>query len=301
ATSPALPNDFADPRLVLVEERSVTLPESYEADGAAIGAHDRIVAWSRRIPGIMLSERSAFKSLCGASIREPVAAAFVRGTSTIEVVDRASLSLWQISAGQCRRAAKIAGVTDLQGGDLGDAGWLIGIVDSSGRAGIALVKPGDSSPHNSKVVVYSDGRVSDPTSLLRGHLRTRQRTAVAVSLRWPFQLVRMTIGGTTSANSVTRRDLGTLLNEQLGKGHSISDWLALAIVPLDNGYLQTFADPRSDQRLLVRYSDDGSIKKIESVNVPIGAVYSLREERRLLFFRQTNRLELVVYRWHWGA
>ena len=63
----------------------------------------------------------------------------------------------------------------------------------------------------------------------------------------------------------------------------------------------TFADPRSDRRLLVTYDVNGSLRRAQEIDVPIGAVYSLPSERRLLLLRRTDTQELVIYEWSWRA
>lgn len=73
----------------------------------------------------------------------------------------------------------------------------------------------------------------------------------------------------------------------------------LAAVATDSGYLQVLADPRSDRRILVRYSLDGEWRANREIEVPLGFLHSRPDDALLLALRQTDRKEYVVYRWRW--
>lgn len=79
-------------------------------------------------------------------------------------------------------------------------------------------------------------------------------------------------------------------------------WRALALVPLDRGgALQTFADLRSDRRVLVRYDSTGVIVAERELDAPFATLHSIPERRLLLGSRSLGAsVELVVHSWDWA-
>jgi hypothetical protein len=76
-------------------------------------------------------------------------------------------------------------------------------------------------------------------------------------------------------------------------------WVALAVHPLDTGFIRTFADLRSDERVLATYGGDGSLLRQSRLDVPMAILTTVPGERLLLAARRTDRLEIVFYRWRW--
>lgn len=78
-------------------------------------------------------------------------------------------------------------------------------------------------------------------------------------------------------------------------------WRALALVPLDRGEaLQTFADLRSDRRVMARYDSTGTVVAERELDAPFATLHSIPERRLLVGTRVLGRaVELVYYRWRW--
>jgi hypothetical protein len=70
---------------------------------------------------------------------------------------------------------------------------------------------------------------------------------------------------------------------------------------LDHAYLLGIADTRSDIRRFVLFDSTGHIMRASRVDASIGFLHALPEKHLLLALRRTDRLELVVYVWHWDA
>ena len=76
-------------------------------------------------------------------------------------------------------------------------------------------------------------------------------------------------------------------------------WESLKIVPLDRGYVQILADPRSDRRLILVLDALGQIARRVELDVAMGVLDADPHTRMLLAVRNVGRRELVYYRWHW--
>ena len=231
-------------RLHLRQVRTISLPAAYEMDGAALGPGHRIVAWSRKSAGILLFDGTRLRSVCETEIRQPVAAAFREHGNVVEVIDQNELRIWRVTeTNHCARLNRISGLTEVLGADFSDRGWVMGIVDSTGHAGLALMSKPSANPSiktRTRFFLRSGGRRSSPAGLREAHLRAQKNGAVAVSMRWPFALVLATFTGDLLHPKIVMQDLGDALHR---KNDLIKDWLALAIVPLDKGYLQPLRIP----------------------------------------------------------
>jgi hypothetical protein len=80
---------------------------------------------------------------------------------------------------------------------------------------------------------------------------------------------------------------------------STAFWVALTPVSLNDGFLQTFADLRSDRRILVRYDSEFRLAAHVVADVPLAFMTSIPNKRLLLVARNTGDLELVTYEWSW--
>lgn len=152
-------------------------------------------------------------------------------------------------------------------------------------------------------MVVATGRNGDPAALRRGYLTAAGRNAILSSLQWPFAWMSVDARGLKTTAAEPAGDWTHTVTSGKFSGPAIQDsirgWVGLSTVKLDQGFLQTLADPRSDRRVFVLYDNNGHVVRATSVDVAMAAVASEPRARLLLFLRRTDRLELVVYRWHW--
>ncbi|MEO7043576.1 MAG: hypothetical protein ABI035_15040 [Gemmatimonadaceae bacterium] len=286
----------------LVEERVVPIIGGDQIDGATIAVGGTLIYWSRSHPGLVISRGTQTSRICVDQVGEPVGAAFVRADSAIEIVDARSRAIWQIFPhSDCRKVYPIpAGVAEILTAARGDDGWFIGGVDTHGVSGLYYF---DSLRRSTRRVLVSSGRNGDPVSLRRGYLRTVGSFALLSSLQWPFEWERVdatgqrSVGGRPAGDWSQRVVPGGAINQTVQD--SMRYWVGLAAMPLDSGFVQTIADPTSDHREIILYAKNGNVVRASSVSVPLGILATNPKSLTLIAARDVDKMEIVIYRWHW--
>ena len=76
-------------------------------------------------------------------------------------------------------------------------------------------------------------------------------------------------------------------------------WMALPVVALDKGFVQTLVQPVSDRRLLLLYDDFARFVRASHPPVSFGVLAASDRASLLVASRRREMQELVLYRWKW--
>jgi hypothetical protein len=76
-------------------------------------------------------------------------------------------------------------------------------------------------------------------------------------------------------------------------------WIGLRALVLDAGFIRTFADLDSDDRILTVANAHGKITRTTKLNAPIAFIASDPELQLLLAIRSLNGSDAILYNWHW--
>ena len=111
----------------------------------------------------------------------------------------------------------------------------------------------------------------------------------------PFTVQRIDSGGRlrTTATPVANQRVRAVL-----AGVTKGIWNSLPAVRLDDGYLQTLTDLRSENRVVVVAARDGNVLSVSPLKAPLGFVDSDTRARQVCAVRTLNVRELICYRWH---
>lgn len=119
---------------------------------------------------------------------------------------------------------------------------------------------------------------------------------VLSSLKPPFAWASLDWRGETivrgrpfSVDTVLRNDSVAVSSPRL---------VGMATRAIDDGFIQLLADPRSDLRVLVLYSDKGRRSRVTTVGVSLGFLDFNLDRGHMLALRRTNMSELVTYSLH---
>jgi hypothetical protein len=116
-------------------------------------------------------------------------------------------------------------------------------------------------------------------------------------LHWPFHWQAADLDGRVLIKGrAFERDTIFRLD---GDSTAASRLIALPVVQLDSGFLQLFADPASDLRVLVVYRRDGARQRVSVIDASLGVLTTAPQRRMLVALRESDRSELVVYGWRW--
>lgn len=143
-------------------------------------------------------------------------------------------------------------------------------------------------------------RTLDGTELHRtphtGWLRRYGSLTIVSQPEPPF---RITTFNPSTGTGSTFRPFAEMLATAMGRPDSqaLQGLVALPALALDHGFLQTLSDVRSNTRVIVVYSEDGSVLSHQTLDVPMAFVESMPERRLAWAVRRTNVLEVLEYRW----
>jgi hypothetical protein len=281
-------------RFALEELGSFELPLSADVRGARIADNGTLLLWLRSPkPGVLLHRSNSARVLCEATLRQPIAAAFVDADSVVEIVDGARSEVIRASGETCSTRFALPRGLEVLSAAYSAGMWFIAALDSAGRSTVLTV---DRLGSGARALGTSD--VTSPTVRVRGvHLTATRDGAVLNEVRWPFAWTTID----AASGKVSRNSRPVAMAPGGAKRDSIDfrSLLALGVHPLDYGFLQTFTDSRSDTRVLVLYDSVGRLQRATVLNTSIGLLGTSPSTRRLAMLRRTDRLEVVTYQWRW--
>jgi hypothetical protein len=283
------------------------LPEDFDLAGAVMNESEGIVAWSRSTPRLLLAGEGRMAIVEYPSIYGALATRFVDSNRLIEVLDPSNGRLVRMdTTGAISGESFLGPFTDslvLVAATPIGASWGVAGRDRHGNIHLYIKEPGHPATHVG-TLRRSDYAQTLPDSgaPLNVYLRgTTSSGRLLATLQWfPFQVSLFPVDharllnfapGLLSVLPNVARSIDSLNHRAL---------ISLPAVSLDQGYLQTIADLKSDSRVLVRYDERGKVVAQVHLAIPLGILQSLPTKRELLAVRTSGGSELVLYEWHWS-
>lgn len=169
-------------------------------------------------------------------------------------------------------------------------------VAGTSEAGYAVAEfdrsTGALSGRNDSLVPPSQGFQS-------GRLLVIKDQPVLFLLRYPFRVFDLNdLESPEVIFELTDSAASSLVSS--GKSTELANWISLAFVRLDMGFLMQLADPTSDERALLLIGEDWELIRTRTVTAPFGILGAEPEGRMLFAMRDMNPKEVVAYRWHWS-
>ncbi|MBB4634714.1 hypothetical protein [Longimicrobium terrae] len=275
----------------LQEVASTMLPDSFEVKGAALSRDGRVVVWSGNQQHLLVDGGSGVSVFPAGIPLSPLAVGFAASDSLLEVVDAERRSLLVLSwAGKVVAEHALDLPWRVESATRTESGWFLGGRDTAGDFTIVRWSP-------------DGGRIS-PVSRIHPHGRDR-RTAVLLTAAGP-DVTASEIGAPHRGRLISAGQSGPDGDAQFAapafpkaRGRDGAFWISLPIFSIDSGYVRSFSDLRSDNRLIALYDRRGRLTRVTQVAVPMAVVAANPESRVLLFARRTDRIELVRYTWRW--
>ena len=277
------------PLLELDEARVIALPPERAVIGVAAAGDGRIAAWTARQ---LIVTDTGGAPLPTADIAARPIAAWFDSAGALEVVDGHGGRVHRFLSDGSHAGFRELGVPVRIGAAArAPGGWAVGGAGEDGR--YRVYAAGDGPPRLLLTI--------DPDTLLARRLSSYRldpaRDAVLVSeAELPFRVWRVGRDGSAAPAMMPRgvRDRVTTRGER-------ERWVALSVVEVGGGYLQTLADLASDRRLLVLMGRDGSTLRITEVAAPLGIAGTSADGEYVVGVRQADGWEAVLYRWRWNA
>ena len=283
----------------LTEAYSLQVPDSFVLAGAAASTHGRILLWSLNQSRLILVTDTTMVRLDADVGRGVIAGSFIQGDSVLEVVTSSPPAIVRFtSKGRLVRRRTLGRWADsvaLETGAHADGGWVIGAVQ--GDKSYRVVHVSDAGAKEVTWQLLEATRVRD---LGRSFQMTASEGRVLMASHFPpYSVIGITPTGSTA---ILVAQSALVSRRVIGAPDTSSRWIALPVVVLDTGFIQTFADLNSDRRILTLYTSGFDLVNHVASNVPLGMMTSIPSRRVLVSGRNLRgRVELVVYRWRWVA
>jgi len=278
--------------LVLSEVRSWELPAQFRVTGGAFTDDGRAMVWSSGSSYTLLQEGDRIVPIGKGTVRGPLAATVRHDTAL--VVDSA---LHAIVAIPVRGGAPTI-VPAIWAGVVVEAtpvddGWLLLAV---ARTGDLVVETLNGFGHVTRTEALSKafGNVALGQRVTANwRIATGPTGAVIDHINPPI-----TVGAPGSSLptllAIVRTDAGLTFNLRL------PNWLASPVLTLDdNERLISVADLSSDVRLLIRLDSLGQPTHTTAIDTPFGLLASSTTRKEIMAIRETDRSEVVIYKYAW--
>jgi hypothetical protein len=280
------------PPLHLDQVFAKDLPRSMRVEGAALSAKGSILAWGTGHPPLLLRDTARDWETIPSDSRGIVAMAFGPDGSSVEAVDSVCACILIFdTAGVVRTRLHTRVRFMIESGTRGPSGWYLGGRDRTGNYGLAAVHSDGSVFPLQEFAAHRDSDDEPPVY----RLSTDGGDLLAATAVAPFEVTRVA-GSQALPVPFVSPVPGAVADSVASEGL----WAGMDVIPLDSGYVRTFADLRSDMRLLVLYDRQGELRRVSPVAVPLGMLGASVESHLLLAARTTDKREIVLYRWRWG-
>jgi hypothetical protein len=279
--------------LHLSEIRHAVIPATFTVIGGIGSADNRFLVWSANKSYLMVSTSTGWVDLPVHGSNGIIGASFVGSDTVIEILSSNPPEIVRISSGGTQLDRHRLGIwadsLTLETAAMLDSGWFIGGLTQDRSYRIAWVDRAGSEQVLSKLPFTAGRQASFRMVGRKDHVIISSRLA-------PYDLTVLYPNGVST--TVSRKS--DLLSKGLSAlNDSTAFWVALTPVSLNDGFLQTFADLRSDRRILVRYDSEFRLAAHVVADVPLAFMTSIPNKRLLLVARNTGDLELVTYEWSW--
>lgn len=270
-------------RIELSEVASAAVADSLPLVGIAAFDTARVVAWNRR--GMFLRESGGYwKPVPLENGETPIAIhPAEEGFEVVTGVSSRAYSWDGTPRGEAR-----AFPPDLRPvhATRASAGWVAAAFDIEGGLRIGPFHP---LPDQAWLRIAPDtmpgGRVPDV------RLSPWSAGALVSEVEFPFRTWRIGPAGVVGAPLVPA---DTALGSSEG-----ARWIAMPMIDLGSGFIQTFADLASDRRSIITYDREGNAIREARIQVPMGLVGTSGDGGSILAVRNVGRSEAVWYRWRW--
>lgn len=277
--------------LELHEATSIPLPRGAAVLGGTLGAAGDILIWTPSEVWEFSTPHSGVQQVCAGMKLEPRYVVHRAPPIKAEIFDSVTSSVVVVdTAGHCfrrnetlfERAESIVAATQVGWAQVETRPGAAPIVRWVGRDGV----------RTDTIRMRDDVRLGDATDLTA---RGERESLLLAEAAFPFRILRYVSGHYLSV--VT--DPGGLFTG--AERSALQAWTALPAVRLDQAYLQVLADPRSDERRLMLFSDTGRLVQSTIVEVAMGVLDADPRTRTVLAIRNVGVPELVIYTWRWRA
>jgi hypothetical protein len=273
--------DTSHSPLVLHEQSALAFPDGFRPEGLIFAEQDSTwLAWSS-VENRLVLARGDGVHVVGVPSQIRMVAAVVRGGRYIEIVDSASSSVVQLSPdGTVISALHSSAPGPLISADPAEDGWYLATRSADAVHIYFLSSISGVAVERARLTL-----IAPPV-----HLRSVAGGVWVGELMSPFRSVLVDSEGGVVRQSVAP-DVETIMEVAGGPPSYVR---ALPLVNVGAALLQSFANLRTDARVIVRYDPLGCIVQTVPIGMPLGLARSLSDSV-VVAIRGNVRSEVVVY------
>lgn len=309
-TATSCDGDSSELRLVLRREAVYALPDAFDVGGAAIGESGAIVLWSTREPELLLLREGKLVAIDYGANYSPTAVGFQDQGTRLSVLNARSRQILELTlTGEVVRESAIDAWLDslsVSAAVMARSTWHLSARNPSGD--FLVLRVTDASHADTVYVQRSvERRAPGPSPLGEVGLRLSSNPAsgsLRLSELWhPFRTFTITSMGTLEAMTFPVPDAHGApdhLGQRSGRDSTVAA-VALQLLDLDHGYIQTISNLRGDDRRLILMSHDGRGYRELRLGVPMGLMVTDPRRRRALAVLAGRPQKLMQYEWWWAA
>lgn len=275
--------------LQLTEQKTLSLP--WRPAGAAV-LEGVLFVWSAESPVAYILDGDRLDSIASPFLRRPLGVRPVHNGRAIEILANGGASSVTVSRSGCvLREVPTTGLEPLlqfQSVHGTSSGWAVLGQDSFGIGRLFLVLPSGRA----REVMRNEFQGKPPG---RGLAVVDGRLLV---LGWPsaFEAVWETYeAGSPPLQLIPEAVLREVGNPE----HDDGLWIPLGVVPLDVGFVITFADMRSDRRIVAVYGPHLAFLRASLMRGQFAFVAGDPPRRQLWAVRVLESAEITMYEWSW--
>lgn len=290
-TGEASPHQCLDEKLHLREIWTLGIPDSFAVTGAALSPGGRAVWWSSETFLVQAADSGGRPRPAWRAPSAPMAAAMVRPPLIDVVYADPPRITRHANDGRVLASTPLVFAHSPFTASRAAEGWWIADLTGAGLVRLWIVRnSGERAGSNYRLTNLNYNQPGDVVLAPDGP------DIIVAQTRYPFGgiFVSATNGATRSGFRVAlaplvESDTPTIQRYYRGR----------QIVPLDSGFIQTFLDLTSEERMFLLYDSSGAFIRAMRLAAPVTMLASIPGERILLAARRTTTLEIVRYTWTW--
>lgn len=299
----AFQSPVADGHLNLTLTSVDSLPDGFEAAGASYSPTGALLVWSSRSPLLLYSNSSTrMTRMEFPSNQAPIAVGFENDT-VIDILASSMGRVLRTTVSEPRTFVEyqlqlpedsllVTTAVRMRGA------WCVATQNRSGVLAIySVLDAGGSTKLASFHRSGYSKQLPDSLAQLGVHLSEAAGGCI-VSMWWaPFESFWYTVDGVLVEEL---RPPADSLNGTGPSGGQTPALIALPLLPVDSGFIQTISDLRSDDRILLLYPPQRERIRRIVLHSPIGFFATYSPTRTILGMRATDAKQLLIYHWSWG-
>lgn len=288
--------DGSEDVLTLAEVWSLDVPPDFPIVGAALSSDGAVVAWGAEGGAVLYHPNPDTGDVQPRIVESGagrIVAARIEG-GRITVVDGKPPRVIRFTPdGRILMMAPFVAVSRVDAAVWHNDTWALLGRDVAGDGGVFRASLASGSPRNDRLSLVTP---IDIAQLPVTWLVAAGPALIVAGLRAPFRARAIGRNGALRFEFEVSFPVPGI--RDAAAAADSTRWVALRPVRVGRKYLRTFADVKSDRRVLAVYDEGGRLLRQRVLEVPLGLIAAVESRHQVLAARNLGSVELVAYEWY---